>query len=99
MSMCIDTQLNYFGSKIRVSVYTISTTICEEVKNLIESGRWQFDGLLKVAETHDGCLIGSEKPLEVNTHDGAVKIVAEPGSLFIDLYWGSVVDRVHSVCR
>lgn len=99
MLMCIDTQLNYFGSKIRVSVYTVSTTVCEEVKNLIESGRWQLDGLLKVAETHEGCLISSKKPLEVNTCDGAVKIIAEPGSLFIDLYWSSVVDRVHGVCR
>ncbi|MCS7111730.1 MAG: hypothetical protein N3D82_04990 [Ignisphaera sp.] len=99
MLMCIDTQLNYVGSKIRVTIYTTSSTICEDVKKFIEGGRWQMDGLLKAVEAHGGCLIKLEKPLEMMTNDGAVKIVAEPKSVFIDLYWGSVVDRLRNVCH
>ncbi len=99
MFICIDGQLNYAGSKIRATIYTISVTICEEVKNLIESGRWQLDSLLKVVEAHGGCTIKLEKPLEIDTCDEAIKITAEPKSLFIDLYWGSIVDRVRSVCH
>lgn len=99
MSACIDVELNYAGSKIRVVVYTVSNSVCEEVKGVVESERWQLSGLVKVVEAHGGCIISSEKPLEIHTRDEALRLVAEPRSYFIELYWGTVVDRVRGACH
>ncbi|MDK6028117.1 hypothetical protein QPL79_01900 [Ignisphaera sp. 4213-co] len=99
MLTCMDVNLNFAGSKIRIVITTNSPNVCEEIRNVIESGRMGFSSLLKIVEAHGGCLIGSEKPLEITTKDNAVKVVAEPTSIFISMYWGTVVDKVREVCK
>lgn len=94
--LCINTEYNYLGAVVRITVETISEEICNEVKSLSSKGYEDFTELLK---KHKGCKIISENPLKIISGDETIVSVLEPVNFIAKAFWGEAIKRIKSECR
>lgn len=94
--ICIDEVVSYRGAKARVLVEASDSSICEDV--LEAWRRKDISRALEIANSHGGCRLVSENPLQVVSRDRKVRVALEPMNLLAKTFWGALVERVRYYC-
>lgn len=92
---CVEGEYSYRGARFRVSVYTSSSEVCDEVKEAKSGG---VGKVLDFVREHGGCRVRSESPLRVSSGDNTTLVEVEPANALARMLWGEVVRRAREVC-
>jgi len=94
--LCVDLPYyNLGGRAIKITINTLSSDLCEKIKQVISSSRPR--DINEIIKGLGGCIIESENPLKIISSDKSLEIVVEPASMFSKMYWGDVARRVREV--
>ncbi|MEM0232921.1 MAG: hypothetical protein QXL22_02760 [Candidatus Nezhaarchaeales archaeon] len=92
---CVEQEFEAMGAKIKVTIQATSKDVCEEVRKT-KGDVNAFVGLLKM---HGGYDVKSEKPLEILSNDGKIRVVMEPRNIVAQMFWKEVVKRVREASK
>lgn len=87
---CVEQEFEAMGAKIKVTIQTTSQDVCEEVKKT----RGDINAFVSLLKMHGGYDIKSEKPLEILSKDGKIRVVLEPRNMVAQMFWKEIVRRV-----
>lgn len=92
---CAKQEVEVMGAKIKVTVQATSQDVCEEAKKAMGN----INTFLELLKMHGGYDIKSEKPLEILSNDGKIKVILEPGNMVAQMFWKEVVRRVREASK
>lgn len=93
--LCIDNEYTYMGATVRTIIYTTSTDICEEVKQVFSKG---YEAAMDSIKRY-GCIIESEQPLKITSRDRGIEIVIEPKNFLAKMFWREAINKIKSLCQ
>jgi len=97
MEFCTSTKASLKGAVVQVKVYTESESVCEQVKEIVDSV--SMSDVIGIISRHGGCEIESESPLIVRTCDGEIEVIVTPANLLARMAWGKAVEKVRDHCN